>query len=331
MGVTLLVKFMIKDIMQTTNGKELHKSRQTMYNAASKYRQLYINPITKAVKKHLVEKRVCPVCKQQKERQLFVKNGGRYVQCTNCLMVYLNPVLKDKHLANYYANNHTAQARAHENESRFYSRIYTQGLKHIVKFKRRGTLLDIGCSAGFFLKIAAEHGLHGSGIELNKKEALQARKAGFRVYEKQLAHIRPAPKADIITLWDVFEHVKDGIALLKDIKKHLDQSGIVFMQIPNVASFAARALQYRCNMFDGIEHTNLYSPATIRIVAKKAGYQILALSTVIAEDGPALNYLNYEEPYSGSFRPPEDLQWIKPSLLLKKQLGYKMQIVLKSI
>ena len=65
-------------------------------------------------------------------------------------MVYLNPVFKDKYLFDYYSKSPDVQANAHEKEKKFYKSIYGSGLEIINKRKKKGKLLDLGCSGGFF-------------------------------------------------------------------------------------------------------------------------------------------------------------------------------------
>ena len=65
-------------------------------------------------------------------------------------------------------------------------------------------------------------------------------------------------------MWDVFEHIKDPHKILKEIKKKLVKNGLIFMQIPSSDSIAAKILREKCNMFDPIEHVNLYNLNSLR-------------------------------------------------------------------
>jgi hypothetical protein len=316
--------------LDTLDAKRLHALRQKMYADTNAYRHSFIDPASGQVRADLTEERPCPVCGGTDQFELFGKNGGRYVRCQDCDMVFLNPVLKDDALARYYQNNTASQAMAHVNESDFYRRIYGAGLDLMASHCSSGTVLDIGCSSGLLLDVARERGFETCGIELNEVELEIARAKGHRVWGTELHAVPSAERFDAICLWDVFEHIKDGIGYLQQLAKRTrGADSVVFMQIPSSASLAARVMREKCNMFDGIEHVNLYAPATITRTAEQAGFEVLAMESVIDELKPTMNYLRYDDPYQGAFKTPADLTFLTAELIHAHRLGYKLQVVLR--
>ena len=247
----------------TEDARELHQQRQAMYEAVDKYRKSFIDESTGMIHRKYTESRQCPVCNSGDHRILFKKNGGQHVMCKDCKMIFVNPVMKDKDLVEYYKNNTSVQASAHEREIAFYRKIYNFGLDQIVQVKSAGDLLDIGCSSGLFLDVAMSRGFKTYGAELNLAEAAIAKSKNHTVWNVPLQEIQESRIFDVITLWDVFEHIKNGVEYLIDLRRRLVRGGVLFMQIPSADSLAARILRERCNVFDGIEHVNLYSVNTI--------------------------------------------------------------------
>lgn len=317
-------------ILGSENAKSLHENRKKMYSQAEQYRNFFIDKITGLIDEKYLEKRVCPVCSASDSREIFKKNGGTYVCCNQCEMVFLNPVFKDDELVSYYQFNNSNQALAHDSESDFYRRIYTAGLEFITKYVAKGNLLDVGCSSGLFLDIAASK-FSSCGIELNRAEVEIARSKGHHVWDQQIDQINLEgnERFDVITLWDVFEHIKDGKIYLDKLKEKIKDDGIIFMQIPSADSLAARIMREKCNMFDGLEHVNLYSPKTITQLALNSGYKILAIESAIDELKPVMNYLGYEDPYNGSFIERNDLDFLTPDLILSRMMGYKLQVIIQ--
>ena len=318
--------------ISTVDAKQLHENRRSMYEQAEQYRKSFIDKATDLIDEKYLEKRACPVCGSCESREIFKKNGGTYVVCDNCSMVFINPVFRDRELVEYYKFNNSNQAMAHSSEIDFYRRIYTSGLEMIAKYKIAGKILDIGCSSGLFLDIAATN-YSPYGIELNEADVRIARAKGHRIWDQpiEIVTFGDNDKFDVITLWDVFEHIKDGKTYLQNLKVKLREDGVIFLQIPNAGALAARIMRDKCNMFDGLEHVNLYSLKTITLLAASAGYKVQGLVSVIDELKPVINYLEYEDPYNGSFRESSDLDFLTQDLVLSKMLGYKLQVVLAVI
>jgi len=318
------------DMALTVGAKKLHEGRQFMYEQAKKYNSQFIDSVSGYCKDEFLENRDCPVCGCSEHINLFTKGGGRYVACKNCGMIFLNPVFTDKALENFYFNNSTTQSEVVINESDFYERIYNKGLASLSKYITHGTVMDVGCSSGFFLDVAKTQGWKTVGVELNNKEAKLAQKK-HKVYNTSIHKLELKEKCDVITMWDVFEHIKDGNNSLQMLsQKYLNKGGVIFLQVPNSKSLAARVLHEKCNMFDGIEHVNLYDPNTISLIAEKNGLNVLQIETVISEIPIIDNYLDYQDPYFGETKHSRKiLGLIDEKTLHDNLLGYKMQVILR--
>lgn len=314
---------------ESTNAHKLHKGRAFVYKRVEDYHKKYIDKKTGKFFSELTKIRNCPVCDSSKYIFIFNKSGGTYVKCRNCTMVFVNPVFKEDALEKYYIGLNTGQAEVVQNESEFYNEIYTKGLNTIFKLVNKGKILDVGCSSGFFLNIAKKRGFDTYGIELGEIEAEMCRKEGHTLYTKKLEDLNLDIKFDVITLWDVFEHLPDGKEQLEIFKSKLSPKGVIFMQIPSSDALAAKVLQQRCNMYDGVEHANLYNPQTIRLIAQKTGLTIKHLETVISEIAVLNNFLSYEDPYMGVSSYSEKLlDILDADFIHKNYIGYKMQVVM---
>jgi len=311
--------------------KELHKKRMKMWDESIQNHKKYIDTNTGLFLDIYTKKRVCPVCKSSNELEIFTKEGGRYVKCLECTMIYLNPVFTDVAITDYYQSNHSQQSEVVESDTdSFYVNLYNRGLDDIQKILPNiSSILDIGCSSGTFLGLAKRRELKTFGIELNEKEYKFVKAKGHEVYNDLLENIYFEKKFDVVTLWDVFEHLIDGEFYLNGIKKNLSDKGIIFLQIPSSDSLAAKILREQCNMYDGLEHVNLYGVNTIKKLAHKCGLKVLSLKTVISEIGVINNYLNYENPYLGSTLNKEFVENVISDKEIHETLqGYKLQIIL---
>ncbi len=293
----------------------------------------YINSETQLFDTKYTTDRNCPVCNSSNKRDLFTKSGGVYVACNSCDMVFLSPVFKDEYLEEYYRTNHDVQSEIVEQDNEFYRNLYEKGLTLATKhLPAKGKVLDVGCSAGAFLDIAMRNDWKTYGLELNAKEAIHSRKKGHTVFENTIHKANLSETFDLVTLWDVFEHISDGISFLNSTKKLLRDGGLVFIQSPTKDSLAAKMLQEKCNMFDGLEHVNLYGLDSMKKLAEVTGFELIAYETVISEIGVMNNHLNYEDPYLGNVKEKKGLLGvIDENWLHANHLGYKFQLCLRLV
>ena len=319
-------------IKTTQTVKELHEKRMKMWDESIENHKKYIDSNTGLFLDKFTKIRTCPVCDGKSYTSIFSKEGGTYVKCQDCTMVYLNPVFTDEAIIDYYQTNHTEQSEVVESDTdNFYTVIYNGGLQTIKQnnpniFK----VLDIGCSSGTFLDLAKQQNLSTYGVELNKAEFEFVKKKGHTVFNELLENLSFDTKFDAITMWDVFEHIVDGEFYLNTMKNLLTENGVIFLQIPSSDSLAAKILQEHCNMYDGLEHVNLYGVETIKRLAKKCDLEVLNIKTVISEIGVINNFLNYENPYLGNTTNKEFI----PNLIDEKSIhetlqGYKLQVTLR--
>lgn len=313
--------------MGCEDAKALHHRREGMRGLIDAHHAKF-RGLDGEILPELLETTCCPVCGRDHYRELFRKNGGRYVVCVACTMIYLNPRLTDEALLRYYSSNTTVQADSHQLERGFYEGIYSQGLDLVDGYLPVGDVLDVGCSSGLFLDVARGRGWGTYGTELNKAELKLAVDGGHQVYGGLIDELPDGLRFDLITLWDVFEHLKDGAAFLGSARQRLNPNGLLLLQIPNGGAYAARLLQEKCNMFDGIEHVCLYSHQTIRLLARVCGWQVVAVRSVLDELKPVKNFLNYEHPYQGSFRFETDVPVPSAEQIHEAKMGYKIQVLL---
>tara|TARA_B100001123_G_C15193745_1_gene980515 strand:+ start:347 stop:1306 length:960 start_codon:yes stop_codon:yes gene_type:complete len=314
--------------LKISDPKKLRTKMKSLDISATNYRNQFINKKSKLYRSEYTEKRNCPACKSNNYLKIFKKEGGIFVKCLNCTMVYLNPVFKDKELIKYYENNVTVQSVACVMGKKFYQSIYGSGLKLIESFSKKGKMLDVGCCSGMFLDVAKKKGWSTYGTEINKIEYKMAAK-NHTVWKHDLEKIHFKEKFDAVTFWDVFEHIKHPYKTLKNVDKILNKNGVIFLQVPNSNSLAAKILREKCNMFDPIEHVNLYNTIALEHISKISKFKILKINSVIDEINVIKNYLNYEDAYLGSQNKLRPLNFINIKNIHKNFMGYKLQVILR--
>jgi SAM-dependent methyltransferase len=109
-----------------------------------------------------------------------------------------------------------------------------------LQFARRRELkrvLDVGCGSGYFLDQAKLAGLETYGLELNSQAAEKARAKGHTILPGLLHELKRAQLSgglDLITLFQVLEHVPDPLALMKQAAALLDSGGYIAVAVPSI-------------------------------------------------------------------------------------------------
>jgi len=95
-------------------------------------------------------------------------------------------------------------------------------------------VLDVGCGSGIFLDRARLAGFETFGLELNRTAAEKARAKGHQVFNQMLGELGvEAQGFDLITLFQVLEHVPEPVNLLRQAAERLKPGGCVSVAVPS--------------------------------------------------------------------------------------------------
>jgi SAM-dependent methyltransferase len=109
--------------------------------------------------------------------------------------------------------------------------VYRRALDRLEHLTSGRRLLDVGCSYGAFLEVARERGWDGSGVELSHKGSEYARKhRRLEVFTGTLeeACLRD-DSFDVVSLWDVIEHLDRPLDLLRETQRVLCPGGVLLV------------------------------------------------------------------------------------------------------
>jgi SAM-dependent methyltransferase len=181
--------------------------------------------------------RLCPICGERLAQRIWHEATFDYVRCTTC-----GGFFSDLEEGRYEALRHnvwddqrpTADALGFYGEARV--RAHEAFLAR-TSDRPPGRLLDIGCGLGFFLERAATHGWDCWGCEPSSSWARVAehRIGPGRVFETRIEELEDVGQFDLITAWDVLEHVFQPLAFLRRVEQLLAPGGRVFLRTPNLS------------------------------------------------------------------------------------------------
>ncbi len=240
---------------------------------------------------------VCQVCGSAERTLKFEDGPYRVYTCSACTFVYVTPRLTGQALLDVYnetywkSDNPKVRGYAdYASESALYLKTYKKRMKLVSKWlPKKGRILDVGCAAGYFLRIAQQHGHDVHGVELSEaiaQEAIQSL-GKDRIYNGLLDDAVTARgwqdhSFDLITIWDVIEHVPEPQSLLASIKKLIKPGGKLLLETQNVNSRLANRLGKRWHHYKHDEHLYHFNPDTISRLLTDCGYEVLTCGSSYA-------------------------------------------------
>lgn len=149
-------------------------------------------------------------------------------------------------------------------------------------------VLDIGCGYGYLLKLFDELGFETYGIDISEdaiKKARKITKAKVFVYDVNNGlSIFSDEFFDLITLFDVIEHLYSPYNVLKETHRILKKGGKIFITTPNLNSIVRLIKKFLKKeelwyAYTDPTHVYLFTPSSLRFLVRRIGFKIVELET----------------------------------------------------
>ncbi len=203
--------------------------------------------------------------------------------CHNCGVVTVRPRLSNEEIQKYYPYDYISYPCPIQAETSRFKRFdrqfgVTRRRKKIEKYtkKTEGKILDIGCATGVFLKEMKDHGWEAYGVEpSNYASEIALNQLDLNVYNCYLDDVNFDDNYfDIVTLWDVFEHLPDPVRTMRIIRRILKPDGFIVITTPNTESWERKIFKQYWAGWDVPRHYNIFSDKAIDRLLKDQGMQI---------------------------------------------------------
>lgn len=157
--------------------------------------------------------------------------------------------------------------------------IKTNEILRLFKILTKGRkLLDVGASIGFTTYLASQMNFEAYACEINENCAKYI----------QLVYKLPVfndlflidDKFDIVTFYDVLEHMPDPFLVLEKTHSLLNKGGLCFIQLPNSESKIAKKERENWNFLIPPEHLYHFSLKTLRLLTERIGFEVIWERTV---------------------------------------------------
>jgi len=223
----------------------------------------------------------CAVCGAGSPRLKHRKAGVEIFRCGGCGLEFWNPEpdfrAEEFYDAAYFDDASAGHGYDDYAELEAVLRLnFARRLARIPRPRPGARLLDIGAAFGFAVSEAQRAGFDASGLEISTAAARRA--SGAAPGRVLVANALDAPFADasfdVVTLWDVLEHLHDPHAAITEVARLLRPGGRLVLTTGDVGSLAARLSGARWHLYTLPEHLFFFSRRSLRELLGAHGLRV---------------------------------------------------------
>jgi 2-polyprenyl-3-methyl-5-hydroxy-6-metoxy-1,4-benzoquinol methylase len=206
----------------------------------------------------------CPLCSQNARQRLRLRHTG-VMSCPNpdCGLMFAFPQLDDQALEaayrkHYYPHPQTGVPEYENTPEQFLRQVFDRANTQLAPLAGK-SLLDFGCGVGRLCRVARNYGMRTVGIEVDANARdMASRDERLEVFAdvKTLKAAQAGTKFDVITMWDVVEHLRQPWRELAELSELLAPGGWLLLSTPNANCL--RAVLERGRWINMVNPTHFY-------------------------------------------------------------------------
>ncbi len=239
----------------------------------------------------------CPLCGHEVFHTIVLARDRHYgnpglfpvAECDRCGLWFLNPLPTMAYLSNAYPEDYYSYQPMIASSRSPLSKKLRSALRNVLfyhslrtkdpKFKEPGTMLDIGCGSGMFLTEMRSRGWNVHGVELDSRAAELGRQAGIDIVAGTIDEAQyPSATFDYVRSNHSFEHIHNPRDVLREIRRVMKPTGLLFIGVPNVNGWMARLYGRYWWYLGAPVHPYGYSPTTLGRLLQEEGFKVERVS-----------------------------------------------------
>lgn len=220
---------------------------------------------------------ICPSCNSYSVRNYSGFKTVCLNKCNVCALVYDSRTPSPEDLEKHYQNYSYSSLKPCPDAT---VRSFLRLLKSFREFHKSGRLLDIGCGQGDFLIEAKHDGWQVFGSEYSDAALSLCARRGLEVIKEPISTSSFGnDKFDVITSFEVIEHIQTPNQLLEVANSLLRPGGLFYLTTPNFNAILRFLEGSSFAMFCYPEHLCFYSKRSISHLARRQGFMPLKITT----------------------------------------------------
>jgi SAM-dependent methyltransferase len=169
--------------------------------------------------------------------------------------------------------------------------IFERYVNYIKRYVPKGNWLDIGCGCGTLLQVARQNGFEVEGIEINPDRLVYCRDAGLRACGRDIeADLLPPSSYDVISLINVFSHLRSPMTTFSAIDRILRDNGVILVA---TSELGKKAYKDEVENWHLPDHLHFAGPNTLQSIASKLNLKISYASRSLTQQVVLSEKLSY--------------------------------------
>ncbi len=214
----------------------------------------------------------CVICGCKRVKALSDYQKDYLVKCKQCNMVFSERVPTVEELNNLYSQYSYSSSVP---LSPITILRFKELLLKMEKYRKTGRLLDFGCGRGEFLEVAKSMGWEVYGLEYSEKAIEILRSKQINVIDGNfIEQFEGKDHFDVITAFEVVEHLVFPMESLKIINTWLRKEGCFYMTVPSFNSIGRFRMKERYPILVYPEHVSYFSRKSLKYALRKSGFAL---------------------------------------------------------
>jgi 2-polyprenyl-3-methyl-5-hydroxy-6-metoxy-1,4-benzoquinol methylase len=207
--------------------------------------------------------------------------AGSLVECGRCGFVWT--AAETAQLEDLYGEG-CFRGGAYEDYLQPSARRFEAGrrLSWLLRIGRVSSLVDAGCAGGFFVEAAVRAGIDAAGVDLSPQMAAHARdQLRLPVWQGRFEAAPLEAPVQAVCAFHVLEHVEDPNTFVRAAWKLLEPGGLLAVEVPNIASPAAKRLGLDWPGLQPSYHRWHFGPTSLRRLVERHGFDVVMQDTAV--------------------------------------------------
>lgn len=228
----------------------------------------------------------CPLCQSDNIGKLLAADCTKHplyrpelppqmdwCACGNCGHVFTDGYFTEAALTLIFGKAHENQTVGFDIENQRF--ISARMVEKVLPFASEGRWLDVGFGNASLLFTAGEYGFHPVGLELRRGNVDDLNGIGIEAHCVDVHAFQCREKFQVVSMADVLEHMPYPADALRKARELLDEGGVLFLSMPNMDSFAWKALDNNdMNPYWGeLEHYHNFGRGRMYALLAECGFR----------------------------------------------------------